>query len=78
MTYDIPGWSGPDARQRTDGLRVHPTVDDLYFFVPDSPSTKAINDCPCCGSRLRTVRAAQLACEITYPLEFAYPLETKQ
>lgn len=69
MTYDIPGWSGPDARQRTDGLRVHPTTVGPYFFVPETPSTKAINDCPCCGSFFRSVRGAQLVCESLYPLQ---------
>jgi len=68
MTYDIPGWSGPNARQRTDGVRVHPTIDDTGFFVPETPSTRAINDCPCCGNRFRSVRGAQLVAEALYPL----------
>lgn len=69
--YDVPGFSGVMEQRRSDGLRIVTNIDGDGFHVPESPRGNAINDCPCCSRRLRTVRAAQLVMEQIYP--FAAP-----
>lgn len=65
--YDIPGWTGADAKVRSDGLRIVTNIDQQGFHVPESSLGRAINDCPCCNRPLRSIRAAQLVAEAVYP-----------